>query len=223
MEKDKRQPVDSSATAAPPMFKYAILNRLAMSNPPLTALMYVSLSVFLNYYYYNYLTDSPDIMFQVRWFVIGFFSWTFAEYMLHRFVYHDAKDASYMKGLHYILHGVHHKFPNDSSKVVLPPAPSIVIATVLTSLFYISFYLITGDGNLSLLFVSGFLIGYLIYMLIHYMVHKYPTPKRFKFWWMHHNIHHFQQYDRAFGVSTPIWDIIFRTMPEKGRKTTEEA
>jgi sterol desaturase/sphingolipid hydroxylase (fatty acid hydroxylase superfamily) len=28
-------------------------------------------------------------------------------------------------------------------------------------------------------------------------------------------LHHYQQNDAAFGVSSPLWDVIFRTMPDK--------
>ena len=68
-------------------------------------------------------------------------------------------------------------------------------------------------------FGTGFVMGYIVYITIHWMVHKKKAPEKYNWWWTHHNIHHFQQHDRAFGVSTPIWDFIFRTMPEKGRKT----
>ena len=129
-------------------------------------------------------------------------------------MYHDDHhDAAYDKGLRYVFHGIHHQYPNDSTKVVLPPIPSIVIAAIFFSLFYLVM------GPYALAFSPGFMMGYSVYTCIHFIVHKYPSPKRFNFWWKHHTIHHFQQHDRAFGMSTPIWDYVFGTMPEKNRKT----
>jgi sterol desaturase/sphingolipid hydroxylase (fatty acid hydroxylase superfamily) len=76
-------------------------------------------------------------------------------------------------------------------------------------------------GKYAFTFGSGFLMGYCAYMTLHYILHKVPVPKRFNWWWNFHNIHHYQQHDRAFGVTSPLWDIIFRTMPEENRRTVE--
>ena len=49
-------------------------------------------------------------------FLGGFLLWTFAEYLLHRFVFHSEKwlpDSRLIRYLHYALHGVHHMLPND--------------------------------------------------------------------------------------------------------------
>ncbi len=146
-------------------------------------------------------------------FVLGFFSWTFLEYALHRWLYHKIKDSSYDSGLQYMFHGIHHEFPSDEDRIILPPVPGLVIAHLLLLVFYLIF-----DVE-CLTLGAGFLMGYLAYISIHWMVHSKPVPEKFNFWWTHHNIHHYQQHDRAFGVSTPIWDYVFHTMPEKGRKT----
>lgn len=197
---------------APELFKSKFLNKLTWSNPVLIFVMYSIIAFVLIYFVaiqrYNY-----TVLESIMYFAIGFISWTLGEYLLHRFLYHKISDASYDKGLQYVFHGIHHSYPNDRTKVVLPPVPSLLIAGILFGLFYLAM------GKLAFLVGPGFLIGYSIYMWIHYAVHKYPQPKRFSFWWTHHNIHHFQQHDRAFGVSTPLWDYVFRTMPEPNRKT----
>ncbi len=146
-------------------------------------------------------------------FVLGFFSWTFLEYALHRWLYHKIKDSSYDSGLQYMFHGIHHEFPSDEDRIILPPIPGLVIAHLLLLVFYLLF-----DVE-CLTLGAGFLMGYLAYISIHWMVHSKPAPEKFNFWWTHHNIHHYQQHDRAFGVSSPIWDYVFHSMPEKGRKT----
>jgi len=147
------------------------------------------------------------------YFVIGFFAWTFGEYALHRWVYHKISDASYDSGLQYVFHGIHHEYPSDEDRIILPPVPGLLIAHSILGILYLIF------GTDCLVLGAGFLMGYLAYISIHWMVHSKPAPKKFSFWWNHHNIHHYQQHDRAFGVSSPLWDIVFRTMPERGRKT----
>ena len=76
-------------------------------------------------------------------------------------------------------------------------------------------------GSFALVFTSGFIIAYISYMNIHYNIHKTTPSKRFMFWWAHHNTHHYEQHDRAFGVSSPLWDYVFGTMPEDDRRTIE--
>ncbi len=196
---------------APNLFKNSFLNKLTSTKPSVIITMYVFLSCFLVYYGVR---EYDLVLFDIlMFFIIGIFSWTFTEYILHRFLYHKIKDASYNSGIQYVLHGIHHKYPHDQSKIVLPPVPSVFIATILFTIFY--FVL----GKYAFAFVPGFLLAYLSYMLIHYLVHTKPIPSSNSFWWKHHNIHHFQQHDRAFGVSTSIWDRVFGTMPEKNRKT----
>lgn len=49
-------------------------------------------------------------------YIIGFLSWTLAEYCLHRFFFHvDDKlpDNKYFLTAHFIFHGIHHAFPMD--------------------------------------------------------------------------------------------------------------
>ena len=128
-------------------------------------------------------------------------------------MYHKLKDASYDTGMQYVFHGIHHQYPSDEDRIILPPIPGLAIASAFLGVFYLMM------GSAAFTFGAGFLIGYLVYISIHWMVHSKPAPARFNFWWTHHNIHHYQQHDKAFGVSTPIWDIVFRTMPIKGRKT----
>ena len=196
---------------APELFRSRFMNVLTWSHPAFIFGMYLVLAIVFIYIYLAVLEAS--VRDAILFFLIGFLSWTLAEYILHRFIYHKIKDASYDTGFHYMFHGIHHAYPNDKSKTVLPPVPSIIIA----GLFFGIFYLLLRD--VAFVFSPGFLIGYSIYMWIHTAIHRLPTPKRFNFWWKHHGIHHYQQHDQAFGVSTPLWDYVFGTMPEKGRKT----
>ncbi|MDX5325760.1 MAG: sterol desaturase family protein [Bacteroidota bacterium] len=198
----------------PAIFKNPILEKLTYTHPGVITAFYIILASAMLYQYWRITGASIGII--AMWFGVGLFTWTFGEYILHRFLYHDIRDASYDKGIQYLFHGIHHKYPYDNRRIVLPILPSILIASILFGVFYLIM------GTLAWAFAPGFLIGYLLYMMIHLMVHSVPSPKKFNFWWRHHNIHHYQQHDRAFGVSSPLWDIIFRTMPEPGRKTTVE-
>ncbi|MGB3618930.1 MAG: sterol desaturase family protein, partial [Catalinimonas sp.] len=39
--------------------------------------------------------------------------------------------------------------------------------------------------------------------------------------WVHHSIHHFKDDERAFGVSSPLWDWVFGTMPRRAHRREE--
>ena len=198
---------------SPRLFRNKFLEYLTKAHPIVIDTMYIILGYFLINHYYQH--HSQNILQIAIIFTIGFFTWTFFEYMMHRFLYHDRKDASYNNKFNYLFHGIHHEYPSDRSRVVLPVIPSLAFAAVFFTFFWLTL------GKYAFVFGAGFLIGYITYMTIHYAVHKYPTPKRFSFWWNFHNIHHYQQHDRAFGVTNPFWDMLFGTMPEKNRKTIE--
>src|SRR5579872_874721 len=54
----------------------------------------------------------------------GIFAWTLTEYLLHRFVFHYEPKSEIGKRLHFLIHGVHHDYPNDSLRLVMPPLVS---------------------------------------------------------------------------------------------------
>lgn len=174
---------------APHMFKNKFLEKLTWSNPVLIFVMYSIIAVCM----IRYSVKAFDFSLTTVAFVgcLGFLTWSLAEYLLHRFLYHNLSDSSYHKGFQYLFHGVHHTYPNDQEKIVLPPVPSLLIA----GLFFGFYYVIM--GKYAFLFGPGFLLGYSVYMWIHSMVHKKAMPAKFNFWWKHHNIHHYQQFISA--------------------------
>lgn len=60
--------------------------------------------------------------------ISGVFIWTITEYTLHRFVFHYHPTSDFGKKLHFIMHGVHHDYPSDSLRLVLPPSVSLPLA-----------------------------------------------------------------------------------------------
>ncbi len=188
------------------LFDNKILDLLTRTHPAIILGMYIPLCAFLLWYFYNYI--EPSIAALAGVFFIGLFSWTFFEYILHRYVFHFVNDKEWAQRFHYFVHGVHHEYPKDKQRLVMPPVPSIIIAAT----FFIIFRAIM--GSYGLVFFSGFIIGYLCYAMIHYTLHAFRPPKNvLKFAWEYHNIHHFRHPDKAFGVSSPLWDIIFGTYP----------
>src|SRR5690606_40833197 len=137
--------------------------------------------------------------------VLGIFVWTFTEYTLHRFIFHFQQKTNFGRRLHFIFHGVHHDYPNDSRRLVMPPSVSVPLALI----FFFLFKLIIGNIFVAPFFV-GFITGYLCYDMIHYAVHHYNMHNKF---WLalkkHHMLHHYKNPGLGYGVSTPIWDDIY--------------
>jgi sterol desaturase/sphingolipid hydroxylase (fatty acid hydroxylase superfamily) len=142
-----------------------------------------------------------------EYFIFGLFIWTFVEYILHRFIFHYVPKNSFGLRLHFIFHGVHHDYPSDAKRLVLPPSVSIPLATA----FYFLFNALL-PVNYIFGFFPGFILGYLFYDLSHYAIHHFNFKgnlwKKIK---QHHMLHHYQDPDKGYGVSSPLWDKIFRS------------
>src|ERR1035437_10426102 len=100
--------------------------------------------------------------------ILGIIIWSLTEYMLHRFVFHYVPDSKLGRRIHFIFHGVHHDYPSDSKRLVMPPSVSLPLAII----FYLLFYAIVGHIYVAP-FMAGFLAGYLTYDMTHYAIHHY--------------------------------------------------
>ena len=144
-------------------------------------------------------------------FALGIGVWTLTEYLLHKHIFHYEPSSVWGKRLHFLMHGVHHDYPNDSKRLVMPPVVSIPLAT----LFYVMFHPLLGPSGVGPFF-AGFLFGYLCYDMIHYATHHFAMKGPVGLWLKHHHMrHHYQDNEMFFGVSSPLWDFVFRTFDEK--------
>ncbi len=191
-----------------PLFSHPLLEKLARTHisVPLsiyglgiTALLYVGFSN-------NYFNFAQGISV----FVAGLAVWTLFEYLAHKHIFHMLPTNKFKERVQYTFHGVHHEFPRDKDRLAMPPAASIIILTVLFFLIKLAI------GNYAYAFLSGFVMGYSLYLFVHYAVHAFPPPKNFlNVLWINHSIHHYKNDEVAYGVSSPLWDAIFGTLPAK--------
>lgn len=201
------------------IFNNSRLEVLTRTHPMVIMGMYIPFCIFLLWYFYNYIQPSYTAL--VCIFLTGVFTWTLCEYILHRFVFHYVSDIGFMKRFHYVVHGIHHEYPKDKQRLIMPPVPSLLIAVF----FFCMFRLLLGTYVFA--FFSGFLAGYLAYAMIHYSTHAFRPPKNFlRFFWEYHNLHHYKYPDKAYGVSSLLWDYVFGTLPphqEKKRVVVEKS
>lgn len=171
-------------------------------------------------FFFGYLAFSHHIGIAgfAGYFMLGLVVWTATEYFLHRFIFHFHPSSAWGQRIHFIFHGVHHDYPKDKMRLVMPPSASIPLA----ALFYYLFSLLFSQTNL-FAFFPGFLLGYLMYDMMHYAMHHYNFKsgimKRVK---QHHMLHHYQDPTRGFGVSTSLWDEVMRSQFSKKPKEVSE-
>ncbi len=147
----------------------------------------------------------------------GWFVFTFIEYMMHKHLYHLPPTTERNKKISYTMHGIHHDYPKDKQRLAMPPVMSVAIGTILLFLFELVLDIY------SFSFLAGFMVGYAFYLLVHYSVHIFRAPNNFlKALWTNHAVHHYQDDQVFFGVSSPLWDYIIGTLPKKQNKQSVE-
>lgn len=140
--------------------------------------------------------------------LLGVLLWTFMEYAIHRWVFHYHPTTDWGKRLHFLVHGIHHDYPRDSTRLVMP----LLVSVPLAGAFFLLFYFLLGTYAYTVF--SGFIAGYIAYDSIHYATHHFPMNNRLgKFLKHYHLRHHYNDEHTAYGISTPLWDILFRTVP----------
>jgi sterol desaturase/sphingolipid hydroxylase (fatty acid hydroxylase superfamily) len=195
------------------MFRNPLLELLSRVHPVVPPLIYLPVVVFCiaRALGHEQLGFAPV----VAVFVVGLATWSLAEYLLHRFVFHFQPDTRWGRRLHFVIHGVHHDYPHDSMRLVMPPSVSAPLAILV----FLLFRALLGPAW-SLPFFAGFLIGYLAYDMTHYHIHHHRSNNRLSLALRrYHYRHHFQQSDCGFGVTSPLWDKLFRTFPLLRRRS----
>jgi len=147
------------------------------------------------------------------WGGIGIFFWTLTEYVLHRFAFHYKPRSAFGRKFHFLAHGIHHLDPWDGTRLVFPPVAGLAIAACLYGVWRV--FVPTPEAMAGM---GGLLIGYLAYDLTHYYTHHAKPRSRWgKYLKAYHLAHHHKHWERMFGVSQPLWDIILRTgRPKSG-------
>jgi len=197
------------------IFKNPFLEKLTKTTPKSNIIVYGLVIAFTIYVAIE--IKKIPVLEVIGLFIFGMLFWTLAEYLLHRYVFHWVTEAKWSQRFHFIMHGSHHHFPRDEERLLMPPVPGILIGSVLFLFFYCFFWFL-GKAILSFGFFPGFFSGYLMYSFVHRATHISRPPKRFKYLWYHHSLHHYRYPNKAFGVSNTFWDKVFGTMPPKNNE-----
>lgn len=196
------------ATGTERLFDNPILERLTRSHiaVPITLFVLYAGGLII----INLVNSSVQISLSILLFLCGWLTFSWVEYLVHRYLFHISTVTVAREKFQYAVHGVHHHHPKDKDRLAMPPVLSIAIATLL--LFILKLFI----GDFVYAFLPGFLVGYAFYLLIHYLVHIHRAPKNiFRYLWINHGTHHYKNGQIIFGVSSPLWDYVYGTMKNK--------
>lgn len=198
----ERRPAPRPTTCQ--MFETPLIERFSRIHPAGPFLFWLPV---LGYAAYHAAQNGVTLLPGIGLTLAGILTWTFAEYMLHRYLFHYTGPRPWQRRMFFVLHGVHHDFPNDSDRLVMPIGASVPLGAV----FYLAFRLALGPVLADPLFV-GFGLGYLAYDGTHYAVHHFRMSSPWGRWIKrYHMIHHHTGVDARYGVSSPLWDWVFGT------------
>lgn len=142
------------------------------------------------------------------WFFSGVALWTLLEYVLHRWMLHYSARSLIGRAVVDRLHVLHHHDPKDQTQVCIPPWAFL---TFLSGFLALAFA--TGIGwERAALLTSGVGLMMALYDITHFSTHYMPATNA----WLRllkkqHMLHHFSDHTKRFGVTSPLWDYVFRT------------
>ena len=187
------------------LFKNPLLEQLSKISPLTVLAVYLPLIIFAVWKSFSIGVSAGTFL---ALFLAGLAVWSLFEYFFHRYVFHFTPQGAFQERVSFLFHGVHHQYPNDKKRLVMPIALSLLIGVLLFMLSWPLF------GALVWAYSAGFAVGYLAYDMTHYSIHhfKHPQAKWFKSLWKSHLDHHYRDSSKGYGVSSSFWDRIFGTI-----------
>jgi sterol desaturase/sphingolipid hydroxylase (fatty acid hydroxylase superfamily) len=142
-------------------------------------------------------------------FLIGVFSWTFAEYAIHNWVGHLGRGRNEFSREHLAHHRDGNYFASAGKK-------ALMASTVLV--FLVPLSILAAGWVLGVAFSVGFIGTYVGYEVLHRRCHTHAPVGPYGRWVRrHHFYHHFSTPKLNHGVTSPLWDVVFRTYRAPGQ------
>lgn len=188
------------------IFKNPILESFTHVHPIVPLLLWVPVALY--WLYNSHVQYSLTTLEYILCAIVGLIVWTLTEYVLHKYVFHMKTIGPITERFVFLFHGLHHDDPNDPTRLVMPPVPAILIVGLLYYFFALFTPVIYQQA-----FMAFFIFGYLCYDYIHYATHHFKmTGKVGRYLKKYHLQHHYKHEKAKYGVSSPLWDYIFRTV-----------
>jgi len=135
---------------------------------------------------------------------LGIVTWSFLEYVIHRWAGHDRR---FSRNFFEIEHTAHH----SRGHYFAPPWKKALTALVAACILLIPGIAIGGIAHGSA-WVLGTIGFYGTYEVLHRLEHVRGSQTAYGRWARrHHFYHHFHDPSVNHGVTSPIWDVVFGT------------
>lgn len=142
-------------------------------------------------------------------FAAGVLTWWILEYVLHRFVGHMPRGRSLFSREHRRHHAEGDYFAPTLTKAVNVTPVMVAVGALLS--------LAVGPGP-GLAYTGGLAVMYVAYELFHRRLHTHAPRNAYGRWARrHHFHHHFVNPKANHGVTTPLGDLVCRTLDPKTR------
>ncbi len=136
--------------------------------------------------------------------------WSFAEYVLHRFLGHDRRTWPNPFATEHTRHHSEGDYFAPSWKKALVALVAVPLVASLASLLV--------GITLGSVFGVSFVAMYLVYEWVHHRAHTHRGIGAYgRYLRRHHFHHHFGNPYSNHGVTSPLWDLVFGTFEAPGR------
>lgn len=133
----------------------------------------------------------------------GAVTWSFLEYVLHRFVGHDMRRKYDFSREHLAHHA--------DSRYFTPTAKKLAVSSPVVLAFCAAGWWLVGAPGI--LFGVGFGLAYFGYEVLHRRIHTHAPLNRYGRWARRHHLNHHHRNPRAnHGVTSLVWDWAFGTL-----------
>ena len=135
---------------------------------------------------------------------VGAAGWTASEYLIHRFLGHEwAKRRNFFS----VEHVRHHATTSYFAPTSLKAQAAVLTAAAVAPLARRAL-----GASAGLAFTGGFVAMYVTYEVLHRRAHTHPPTGPYGRWLRrHHFHHHFAEPKMNHGVTSPVFDYVFRT------------
>lgn len=188
------------------LFEHPLLERLTHVHPWTPFVIYTIPVVFFVVHGFR----TYPLGLAIASFAAGLLFWALLEYSFHRFIFHYHPKSDHGRRAIFVIHGIHHDYPRDSTRLVLP----LVITIPFALLFYFLFLLFFPESYQTLF--AGFGVGYLVYDGMHFASHSVSMRGPLRAIQISHLRHHYENPRSGFGFSHSLFDYLFGTTFRKG-------
>jgi sterol desaturase/sphingolipid hydroxylase (fatty acid hydroxylase superfamily) len=145
--------------------------------------------------------------------ILGFLSWGIVEYVMHRFIFHLDARSRLELNLMNAAHRSHHENPRATDQLFASMKVSVPVAAS----YWLVAWAALGTWRAASYLFMGLIAGYFCYEWLHFQAHHWtPRLSVFRYLKKYHLLHHYRTPSFRFGVTSPLFDLLFGTFRRVG-------